>query len=44
MDINQKQRRARAIDKELGVRYRGMESNLGESYKQFRKRITSKKS
>ena len=37
-------RKIRAIDKELGVRYRGVESVPGESFREFKRRIMPKKS
>jgi len=37
-------RKIRAIDRELGVRYRGVESIAGESFGEFKKQILPKKS
>jgi len=37
-------RKIRAIDKELGVRYRGVESVPGESFREFKRRVLPRKS
>lgn len=38
-----KQREYRRIEKELGVRYRGWEQMPGETFTDFKKRLTAKK-
>ena len=37
-------RKIRAIDRELGVRYRGVESKAGESFGEFKRRVLPRKS